>query len=181
MSRIGKKPIPVPSAVELTQNDGRMVTVKGPRGQLSWTIPASITVTVSDGTVEVVRDGDDGDTRALHGLTRSLLANMITGVTTGFTKTLEISGVGYRAQKTGDNLTLAVGYSHPVEIQPLEGIEFTVETPTRVLVSGIDKQVVGEMAARIRQVRKPEPYKGKGIRYSDEVIRRKAGKAGKAG
>jgi large subunit ribosomal protein L6 len=181
MSRIGKKPIPVPAGVELTQGPGQMVTVKGPRGQLSWTIPASITVTLSDGLVEVTRDGDDGGTRALHGLTRSLLANMITGVMTGFTKTLEISGVGYRAQKTGNNLTLAVGYSHPVEIHPLEGIEFTVETPTRVLVSGIDKQVVGEMAARIRQVRKPEPYKGKGIRYSDEVIRRKAGKAGKAG
>jgi large subunit ribosomal protein L6 len=181
MSRIGKKPIPLPTGVELTQHDGRRVTVKGPRGQLSWTIPATIDVGVSDGVVEVRRDRDDGDTRALHGLTRSLLANMITGVTTGFTKTLEISGVGYRAQKTGSNLTLAVGYSHPVEIQPLEGIEFTVETPTRVLVSGIDKQVVGEMAARIRQVRKPEPYKGKGIRYSDEVIRRKAGKAGKAG
>ncbi len=155
--------------------------VRGPRGELSQAIPPQITVELRDGQAEVVRENDQAETRALHGLTRSLLANMVTGVTDGFTKVLEISGVGYRAQKTGDNLTLAVGYSHPVEIVPPSGIEFTVETPTRVLVGGIDKQVVGEVAARIRQVRKPEPYKGKGIRYSNEVIRRKAGKAGRAG
>jgi len=155
--------------------------VKGPRGELSQAVPSSISLVLSDSTLQVNRASDQGEVRALHGLTRSLVANMVTGVTTGFTKTLEITGVGYRAQKTGDNLTLAVGYSHPVEITPPPGIEFTVESPTRVVVSGIDKQAVGETAARVRRVRKPEPYKGKGIRYSDEIIRRKAGKAGRAG
>ncbi|HZT95374.1 MAG TPA: 50S ribosomal protein L6 [Chloroflexota bacterium] len=180
MSRIGRKPIAIPGGVELTQENGA-VRVRGPRGELSQSVPASIRIRVEDGLAEVVRENDEAEVRALHGLTRSLLANMVTGVTTGFTKVLEISGVGYRAQKTGNNLTLSVGYSHPVEIIPPPGIEFTVESPTRVVVGGIDKQSVGEVAARIRRTRKPEPYKGKGIRYSDEVIRRKPGKAGRAG
>lgn len=180
MSRVGKQPIPVPEGVTLTQSEG-MVTVRGPKGQLSQLLPRSIRLTLSDGVAEVIREDEESETRALHGLTRSLLANMVTGVTSGFTKTLEITGVGYRAQKVGNNLSLSVGYSHPVEIHPPEGIEFTVETPTRLVVSGIDKQSVGEIAARVRRTRKPEPYKGKGIRYSDEVIRRKAGKAGRAG
>lgn len=180
MSRIGRKPINIPAGVKIAHHDGT-VTVRGPRGKLSQAIPAAIRIELGDALVEVFRDGDQGEVRALHGLTRSLLANMVTGVTSGFTKTLEITGVGYRAQKTGDNLTLAVGYSHPVEVVPPPGVEFTVESPTRVVVAGIDKQSVGETAARVRRVRKPEPYKGKGIRYSDEVIRRKAGKAGRAG
>lgn len=180
MSRIGRKLITIPSGVDLTQSDGR-ITVRGPRGELSQSVPSSIHIVMENGVAEVKRDNDQGETRALHGLIRSLVANMVTGVTTGFTKTLEISGVGYRAQKTGAGLTLAVGYSHPVEIAAPIGIEFTVESPTRIVIGGIDKQAVGEVAARIRRVRKPEPYKGKGIRYSDEVVRRKAGKAGRAG
>lgn len=179
MSRVGKRPIPVPSGVELSQSEGTVV-VKGPKGQLSGSIPPAIHLNLDNGSIEVTRETDDRNVRALHGLTRSLVANMVTGVTEGFSKALEITGVGYRAQKTGNNLTLAVGYSHPVEITPPSGIEFTVETPTRIVVTGIDKQAVGEIAARIRRLRKPEPYKGKGIRYSDEVIRRKAGKAGRA-
>jgi large subunit ribosomal protein L6 len=180
MSRVGRKPIPIPSAVEITQADGAII-VKGPKGQLSTPIPPKITVTLSDGTAEVTRADDYGPTRALHGLVRALLANMVTGVTDGFSRTLDITGVGYRAQKSGNNLNLALGYSHPIEVRPPEGIEFTVDTPTQIVVRGIDKQVVGEVAARIRRYRKPEPYKGKGIRYSDEVVRRKAGKAGRAG
>lgn len=180
MSRIGRKLITVPTGVDIVQSAGG-VTVRGPKGELSQTIPPTIRLVVEDGVAEVHRDNDQGETRALHGLIRSLVANMVTGVTDGFTKTLEISGVGYRAQKTGDNLTLAVGYSHPVEIVPPAGVEFTVESPTRVIIGGIDKQAVGETAARVRRVRKPEPYKGKGIRYSDEIIRRKPGKAGRAG
>jgi large subunit ribosomal protein L6 len=180
MSRIGKKPIPLPAGVNFDRADG-VVTISGPRGELVQTVPSSIGTTINDGVLEVSRANEENQTRALHGLFRSLLANMVTGVTTGFTRTLEISGVGYRAAKTGNNLVLTVGYSHPVEMAPPPGIEFTVETPTRLVVSGIDKQLVGETAARIRKVRKPEPYKGKGIRYSDEVIRRKAGKTGKVG
>lgn len=180
MSRIGKKPIPLPSGVNIERTDG-VVRVTGPRGELVQSVPPSIGTTIQDGVLEVTRANEENETRALHGLFRSLIANMVTGVTTGFTRTLEISGVGYRAVKTGNNLVLTVGYSHPVEITPPPGIEFTVETPTRLVVSGIDKQLVGEIAARIRKVRKPEPYKGKGIRYSDEVIRRKAGKTGKVG
>ena len=180
MSRIGKKLITVGAGVEIVQSDG-VVTVRGPKGEMSQQIPPSITVHLREGMAEVTRADDVGATRALHGLIRSLLANMVTGVTTGFSKTLEITGVGYRAQKVGENLTLAVGYSHPVEIAAPSGIEFTVETPTRIVIAGIDKQAVGEIAARIRRVRKPEPYKGKGIRYSDEIVRRKAGKAGRPG
>ena len=180
MSRIGRKPVTVPSGVEITQADGK-VTVKGPKGQLSQSVPSAITLNLQDNVLEVQRASDEGSVRALHGLMRSLVANMVTGVTDGFTKTLDIVGVGYRAQKTGNNLTLALGYSHPIEVTPPPGIEFTVESPTRVIVGGIDKQLVGETAARIRRIRKPEPYKGKGVRYSDEVVRRKAGKAGRAG
>lgn len=180
MSRIGRKLITIPSGVEVTQSAG-LINVHGPKGELSTPLPRNISLTIEDGILEVQRANDEGPTRALHGLVRSLIANMITGVTAGFTKTLEITGVGYRAQKVGDNLTLALGFSHPVEFAAPSGIEFTVESPTRVVIGGIDKQVVGETAARIRRIRKPEPYKGKGIRYSDEVIRRKAGKAGKAG
>lgn len=180
MSRIGKKPIPIPPAVELTQSDG-VVVVRGPKGELSQSVPGTIAISLEDGIATVTRENETAETRALHGLIRSLLANMVTGVTTGFTKTLEITGVGYRAQKTGNDLTLALGYSHPIEIAAPDGIEFTVETPTRILVAGIDKQVVGEISARIRRMRKPEPYKGKGIRYSDEIVRRKAGKAGRPG
>lgn len=180
MSRIGKKPVPLPPDVKISQKDG-VVTVTGPRGEMAQAFPPTITLEVQDAALEVRRANDEAEVRALHGLMRSLLANMVTGVTSGFTKTLEITGVGYRAQKTGDNLTLAVGYSHPVEVVPPAGIEFTLESPTRVIIGGNDKQAVGEVAARIRRVRKPEPYKGKGIRYSDETIRRKPGKAGRAG
>jgi large subunit ribosomal protein L6 len=180
MSRIGRKPIRLPPGTQIEQTNGT-VTVRGPKGELSWTVPATIMVNIHDGSIEVTRANDERKTRALHGLTRALLANMVMGVTEGFSKALEISGVGYRAQKIGDKLVLSVGYSHPVEITPPPGIELVVESPTRVVVRGIDKQLVGEMAARIRRVRKPEPYKGKGIRYENEVIRRKAGKTGKAG
>lgn len=180
MSRIGRKLIAVPGDVEITQVDGSVV-VRGPKGELSQSVPADINIRIDGSTAEVTRANDRNEVRALHGLVRSLLANMVTGVSSGFNKTLEITGVGYRAQKTGDNLTLALGFSHPVEIVPPKGVEFTLENPTRILISGIDKQAVGEVAAQIRRIRKPEPYKGKGIRYSDEIIRRKAGKAGRAG
>lgn len=180
MSRIGRRPIPVPSGVDITLGEGH-VAVKGPRGELAQTFPASVKVAQEDGTLVVTRESDEPNVRALHGLIRSLVSNMVTGVTTGFTKVLVINGVGYRATKDGNNLRLAVGYSHPVEIVPPDGITFNVPAPTRVEVSGIDRQLVGEIAAKVRGVRKPEPYLGKGIRYEDEVVRRKAGKAGKVG
>ncbi|MBV9280963.1 MAG: 50S ribosomal protein L6 [Chloroflexi bacterium] len=180
MSRIGRKPVPVPAGVDVTIADGQ-VTVQGSRGQLARRFPAAITVAQEDGTLVVRRGSDEPTVRALHGLVRSLLANMVTGVTAGFTKVLVINGVGYRATKDGNNLRLAVGYSHPVEIPAPEGINFNVPAPTRIEVSGIDKEQVGEVAAKIRSVRPPEPYLGKGIRYENEVIRRKAGKAGKVG
>jgi large subunit ribosomal protein L6 len=180
MSRIGRRPIPVPGTVTVTIGDGA-VAVRGPRGELSQSVPASINVEQVDGTLQVTRDSDEPNVRALHGLIRSLLANMVTGVTDGFTRTLVITGVGYRATKDGNNLRLAVGYSHPVEIPAPEGITFDVPAPTRVVVGGNSKEVVGEIAAKIRSVRPPEPYLGKGIRYENEVIRRKAGKAGKVG
>jgi large subunit ribosomal protein L6 len=180
MSRIGRRPIAVPSGVDISIADGT-VTVKGPRGQLSQTIPSAISLTREDGTLLVQRASDEPNVRALHGLVRSLVANMVTGVTTGFTKVLVINGVGYRAAKEGRGLRLAVGYSHPVDVVAPEGIEFNVPAPTRVEVSGIDKQLVGEIASKIRSIRPPEPYLGKGIRYDNEVIRRKAGKAGKVG
>ena len=180
MSRIGRKPIPTPAGVQIAQQSGT-VTVRGPRGELAQHIPESISIEEVDGSLLVRRDSDEPPVRALHGLVRSLVANMVTGVTDGFTKTLVISGVGYRAAKEGNSLRLVVGYSHPVDIPAPAGITFEVPAPTRVVVQGIDKQLVGEIASKIRSVRPPEPYLGKGIRYEDEVIRRKAGKAGKVG
>ena len=180
MSRIGRMAIPIPSGVDVTL-DGRSLRVKGPLGELEREIHPEMRVEQGDGELRVVRPSDEPRHRALHGLTRTLVNNMVTGVTSGFTKGLEISGVGYRAQLQGEKLVLALGYSHPVEMNPPPGIRFIVETPTRLAVSGADKELVGQTAARIRSQRKPEPYKGKGIRYAGEQILRKAGKAGKVG
>ena len=180
MSRIGRLPIPVPAGVDVTV-DGETITVTGPKGTLSRQLPPRMEVVREAETLEVRRPGDDKRSRELHGLTRTLVANMVVGVTDGFRKGLEITGVGYRAQKVGDKLQLNLGYSHPIEIEPPSGISFEVENPTRLAVVGIDKELVGHVAARVRATRKPEPYKGKGVRYSGEVIRRKAGKAGKIG
>jgi large subunit ribosomal protein L6 len=173
-------PITLPSGVEVTQ-EGRLLRVKGPLGTLEREIHPEMTVERDDGQLRVVRPSDQPRHRALHGLTRSLVNNMVTGVTSGFTKGLEISGVGYRAQLQGTKLVLALGYSHPVEVDPPAGIEFRLETPTRLAVFGADKELVGQIAAYIRSRRKPEPYKGKGIKYAGEQILRKAGKAGKVG
>ncbi len=181
MSRIGIKPITVPDGVTVTIGDKNNVTVKGPKGELSSSFSPRMKITQEDGQLTVSRPNDARENKALHGLTRSLLNNMVVGVTEGYTKVLEIQGVGYRAQMQGKNLVLNVGYSHPVTMEPPEGITFGVEANTRVTVSGIDKQAVGEQAAKVRIVRPPEPYKGKGIRYQGEYVRRKAGKAGKAG
>ncbi len=179
MSRIGRLPIPVPSGVDVTI-DGRDVTVKGPKGTLNHTIAEPIElVRADDGTLQVTRPNDERISRSLHGLTRTLVANMVIGVTEGYSKTLEIVGVGYRVQAKGQALEFALGFSHPIVVDPPEGISFSVESPTRFHVSGIDKQQVGEIAANLRKLRKPDPYKGKGIRYSGEVVRRKVGKAGK--
>jgi large subunit ribosomal protein L6 len=178
MSRIGKLPIAVPAGVEVTIN-GRDITVKGPKGELSHTVVEPITVEQADGELLVKRPDDERDSKARHGLTRTLVNNMVIGVTDGFSKTLEIVGTGYRVQAKGKDLEFALGFSHPVPVPAPEGISFAVESPTRFVVSGIDKQKVGETAANIRKIRKPEPYKGKGVRYADEVVRRKAGKAGK--
>ena len=179
MSRIGKMPISVPSGVDVTI-DGQHVTVKGPKGTLSHTVAEPITVQRGDdGALRVARPDDERESRSLHGLSRTLIANMVTGVTSGYTKTLEIVGTGYRVQARGSNLEFALGYSHPVVVEAPEGIAFRVETPTRLAVEGIDKQKVGEVAANIRKLRKPDPYKGKGVRYQGEVVRRKAGKTGK--
>ena len=175
MSRIGKQPINVPEGVTVSVGPGR-VTVNGPRGELQQGVSPRMEIVQEDGTLVVNRPTDRGNDRALHGLTRSLVANMVQGVTAGFEKQLEIQGVGYRARLQGKSLELSVGYSHPVSITAPDGIEFEVPQPTQVIVRGIDKQLVGETAARIRRVRPPEPYKGKGIRYADEQIRRKVGK-----
>ena len=180
MSRIGIKPIPVPGGVTIEIGSGNDISVKGPKGQLSQKLSPRVDIVQEDGQLRVTRSTEQREVKALHGLTRSLLSNMVVGVTDGFTKALEIQGVGYRAQMQGKNLVLNVGFSHPVNLVPPEGITYTVEGNNRVTVSGIDKQVVGEEAARIRGVRPPEPYKGKGIRYAGEFVRRKAGKAGKA-
>ncbi len=180
MSRIGKLPIPVPAGVNVTI-DGRTVSVKGPKGELARTFHELVEVARDDGHVLVKRRDDTQVARAIHGLSRSLLANMVQGVTQGYQKDLEISGTGYRAQLVGKKLQLALGYSHPIEIDPPAGISFTVETPQRIRVSGTDKEVVGEVAAKIRGLRVPDPYKAKGVKYAGEVIRRKAGKAGKVG
>ncbi|MCE3555641.1 50S ribosomal protein L6 [Pseudonocardia sp. RS11V-5] len=179
MSRIGKLPITVPSGVDVTI-EGRTVTVKGPKGTLSHTVIAPITVERGDdGEVLVKRPDDERKTKAYHGLSRTLVSNLVEGVTKGYEKKLEIVGVGYRVALKGSNLEFALGFSHPVVIQPPEGITFAVESPTKFSVSGIDKQLVGETAANIRKIRKPEPYKGKGVRYAGENVRRKVGKTGK--
>ncbi len=179
MSRIGKLPVTVPAGVDVAI-DGRTVTVKGPKGTLSHTVVEPITVErADDGTVQLRRPDDERRSKAMHGLSRSLVHNIVVGVTAGYEKKLEIVGVGYRVVKKGDNLEFALGFSHPVVVEPPAGITFTVETPTRFSVSGIDKQLVGETAANIRKIRKPEPYKGKGVRYSGENVRRKVGKTGK--
>jgi large subunit ribosomal protein L6 len=175
MSRIGKQPIPVPSGVSVAIEPG-VVRVNGPKGELSERIHRDITVAQEDEQLVVTRPTDRGEHRALHGLTRSLVFNMVVGVTDGYTKTLEIQGVGYRAQKKGNDLELALGYSHPVSVKAPQGIEFEVPIPTRVIVRGISKQLVGEVAANIRKQRPPEPYKGKGIRYEGEYVARKVGK-----
>jgi large subunit ribosomal protein L6 len=179
MSRIGKLPIQVPAGVDVTI-DGRTVAVKGPKGSLSHTVAAPIEVTKGeDGVLSVVRPNDERQNKALHGLSRTLVANMITGVTAGYSKALEISGVGYRVQAKGSNLEFALGYSHSILIEAPEGITFKVESPTKFSVEGIDKQKVGEVSAKIRKLRKPDPYKAKGVKYAGEVVRRKVGKAGK--
>jgi large subunit ribosomal protein L6 len=179
MSRIGRLPVPVPSGVEVSIN-GREVTVKGPKGTLNHVVPEPIEVDKGDdGAIEVKRPNDERQSRSLHGLTRSLLANMVTGVTEGYEKKLEIVGTGYRVMAKGSNLEFALGFSHPVVVNAPEGITFAVDGPTRLSVQGIDKQQVGEVAANIRKLRKPDPYKGKGVRYAGEQIRRKVGKAGK--
>ena len=175
MSRIGKKPITVPEGVTVDVKPGH-VTVKGPKGELGQDISAEMKVSQDDGVLTVERPTDRGDHRALHGLTRSLIANMVEGVTDGYEKRLEIQGVGYRARLQGKSLELALGYSHPVSLTAPEGIEFEVPQPTQVIVRGIDKQLVGEMAARVRKARPPEPYKGKGVRYAGEHVARKVGK-----
>jgi large subunit ribosomal protein L6 len=178
MSRIGRLPIVIPDGVDVSIS-GREVTVQGPRGRLSFTVPEPIEVTRSDGVLTVTRPSDEGRVRALHGLSRSLVANMVTGVTEGYRKTLEIVGVGYRAQARGESVEFSLGFSHPVTVTPPEGVTLRLESPTRLVVEGTDKQQVGEVAAKIRKLRKPDPYKGKGLRYEGEQIRRKVGKAGK--
>jgi large subunit ribosomal protein L6 len=180
MSRIGRRPITVPGNVEIVIGEENQVRVKGPKGELAQQFDRDILFQRENGTLTVERPDDQREHRSLHGLTRTLLANMVTGVTDGFKKDLEIQGVGYRATMDGKVLVLAVGYSHPVRMVPPDGISYALESPTRISVTGIDKQAVGEEAARIRRTRPPEPYKGKGIRYAGEVVRRKAGKTGKA-
>jgi large subunit ribosomal protein L6 len=179
MSRIGRLPITVPSGVDVTL-DGRAVTVKGPKGTLNHTVAEPLEIVrAEDGTLQVTRPDDERQNRALHGLSRTLVANMVIGVTDGYTKVLEIVGTGYRVVAKGGDLEFALGFSHPVLVRAPEGITFAVESPTRFSVSGVDKQKVGEVAANIRKLRKPDPYKGKGVRYQGEQIKRKAGKAGK--
>ena len=187
MSRIGRAPIVVPPKVQINWTEGNYVTVKGPKGELSQQVHPDLALKMEDGQLTVSRPSDNREHRSMHGLYRTLVNNMIVGVTTGYTKSLEIHGVGYRAAKVGNNLVILVGYSHPVEVQPPPGITLSFDgvdaatKATRISVSGIDKQLVGEFAANIRRIRKPEPYKGKGIRYMGEKVRRKAGKAGKVG
>lgn len=179
MSRIGRMPIPVPAGVEV-DIAGRTVTVKGPKGTLTHEVVPPITVSkADDGSLHVTRPDDERMSRQLHGLTRTLVSNMVVGVTEGYRKTLEIQGVGYRVQARGAGLEFSLGFSHPIMVEPPEGVTFQVETPTRFHVEGIDKQRVGEVAAKLRRLRKPDPYKGKGVRYQGEVLRRKVGKAGK--
>lgn len=179
MSRIGRLPIAIPNGVTFSVTPDNVVTVKGPKGELVKAMSTAINIAVEDNSVVVTRDNDQKENRALHGLTRALINNMIIGVTEGYKKTLELVGVGYRAQVQGNKLVMSLGFSHPVEIEPVEGVQFQVEGNNKVVVSGIDKQKVGNVAADIRSWRKPEPYKGKGIKYDNEVIRRKEGKTGK--
>ena len=178
MSRIGRLPVAIPSGVEIAV-EGQTVTVKGPKGELAHTVAQPIVVERKDDQVEVPRPNDERESRSLHGLTRSLINNMVLGVTEGYVKKLEIHGTGYRVQNKGGSLEFALGYSHSITVDAPQGITFTVENPTRFQVEGIDKQLVGEVAANIRKLRKPDPYKGKGVRYAGEHIRRKVGKAGK--
>ncbi len=178
MSRIGRLPIEIPAGVDVTI-DGRTVKVKGPKGELEHTVAQPIEVSREDNAIHVTRPDDERESRALHGLTRTLIANNIIGVTEGYSKRLEVVGTGYRVQAKGQNLEFALGYSHPITVEPPAGITFQVEGNNKVTVTGIDKQAVGEVAANIRKLRKPEPYKGKGVRYEGEHVRRKAGKAGK--
>jgi large subunit ribosomal protein L6 len=179
MSRIGKLPVVLPQGVTVTVDKDNVVTVKGPKGTLSQGMSKKLNIKVEDNAVVVTRPNDEKEIKALHGLTRALINNMVIGVTQGYQKTLELVGVGYKAAKQGKKLVLSLGYSHPVEIEPVEGIEFEVPSPTQVVVKGINKELVGQVAAVIRSKREPEPYKGKGIKYADEVIRRKEGKTGK--
>lgn len=179
MSRIGRTPITVPAGVEVTIAENNLVTVKGPKGTLTEQLDARMTITKDGATITVTRPSDEKEDRAAHGLTRTLLANMVIGVTEGYTKTLEIVGVGYRAQKNGKTLVLNLGHSHPINIEEADGITFDVPNPNTIIVKGISKQGVGQVAAVIRSMRKPEPYHGKGVKYADERIRRKAGKSGK--
>ncbi len=187
MSRIGRAPITVPAKVQISWDEDNLVTVKGPKGELSHRVDPVLTLAMEDGSLTVTRPSDSKPHKAIHGLYRTLVNNMVVGVTTGYTKQLEIHGVGYRASKVGNSLIIQVGYSHPIEVAAPDGITLNVDgvdpatKATKISVSGIDKQAVGQIAATIRQLRKPEPYKGKGIRYTGEVIRRKAGKAGKVG
>ncbi|HKZ91524.1 MAG TPA: 50S ribosomal protein L6 [Candidatus Limnocylindrales bacterium] len=180
MSRVGRLPIAIPAGVDVDVTDNHVV-VTGPKGTLERDITPQLSVVSEGDRVRVERPGDDKRSRELHGLTRTLISNMVVGVTEGYRRGLEIQGVGYRAQLVGKKLQLNLGYSHPIEIDPPEGIAFEVENPTRVAVTGIDKELVGQIAAQVRATRKPEPYKGKGVRYAGEVVRRKAGKAGKVG
>ena len=180
MSRIGNRPVTVPNGVEIDITDGNAVTVKGPKGTLPQNLSPNMSLTRDNGTVLVARPNNERENRSLHGLTRTLLNNMVVGVTDGYKRDLEIQGVGYRAALDGTTLVLSVGFSHPVRMTPPDGVSYTLDGNTRLSVVGIDKQLVGEEAARIRRVRPPEPYKGKGIRYAGEQVRRKAGKAGKA-
>jgi large subunit ribosomal protein L6 len=187
MSRIGRAPITVPAKVQVNWTEDNFVTIKGPKGELSQQVDPTLKLGLENGSLTVTRPSDDKTARSKHGLYRSLINNMVVGVSTGYTKQLEVHGVGYRAAKVGNNLVILVGYSHPVEVQPPSGVSLSVDgvdaatKATKISVSGIDKQLVGQVAAEIRNIRKPEPYKGKGIRYAGEKIRRKAGKAGKVG
>ena len=178
MSRIGRLPISIPAGVDV-KIDGQAVSVKGPKGELALVVKSPIEAKLEEGTVVVTRPDDERESRALHGLTRTLIANQIIGVTTGYTKSLEVVGTGYRVAAKGSGVEFALGYSHPISVEPPAGITFTVEGNNKLTVNGIDKQAVGEVAANIRKLRKPEPYKGKGVRYAGEVVRRKAGKSGK--
>jgi len=178
MSRIGKAPVAVPNGVTVTLKDGNVISVKGPKGELTRSLPSAMTVKQESGTVTVTRPSDEDQHKALHGLTRTLIANMVEGVTKGFSKNLELVGVGYKSEKRPYRLQLSLGYSHPIEYRAPQGITLTAPVPTQIVVEGANKEVVGQVAAEIRSLRPPEPYKGKGVKYAGEQIRRKAGKAG---